>query len=66
MPNTIKSFLVNIKERKRKYIIIDKNSYNDYKKAICFLINIEPVKGIVNIKDKTLILILKKNYILGR
>jgi hypothetical protein len=45
---------------------VDKDSYNNYKKATCFPIGIEPAKGVVDVEDKTLALTLEENYIVGR
>jgi hypothetical protein len=61
----VKSFLVNTKEKEREYIIIDKDSYNDYKRAACFPIGVEPAKGVVDVKEETLALTLEENYIIG-
>jgi hypothetical protein len=62
----MKSFLINTKKGEREYIIMDKDSYNNYKRATCFLIDIEPVKGVIDIKEETLISILEENYNIDR
>jgi hypothetical protein len=66
LPNIIKSFLINIKKEEKEYIIINKNNYNNYKRAIYFSISIELTKEVINTKEETLIFILKENYNIGR
>ena len=62
----MKSFLINTEEGEREYIIVDKDSYNDYERATYFFISLEPVKGVVDVEEETSALTSEENYTVGR
>jgi hypothetical protein len=62
----VKSFLVNTEEGEREYVIVDKDSYDNYERATCFPVGIESAKGVVDAEEETLAPTLEENYNTGR
>jgi hypothetical protein len=45
---------------------VDKDSYDDYKKATYFPVDMEPAEGVVDVEDETSALTPEENYTVGR